>query len=188
MNHSGIYHKRRIFHRARPNCSPPCECRIASASRPWPSTQRSCSRNGVLVRCRGWRAPRHNVVRYRYRCRGMGMDNFQGEIFTLDLSCKLPPLLAIHLVPFLLACRGDGFVPILFRTTPLPSSQSPNTVRIVINDGMQSARSRVSDSYNRPDRGGPCCVQPEPCWWDSSTRTSFSKPFGKRRWHKMPWF
>jgi len=30
---------------------------------------------------------------------GVGMDDFQAEVFALDLPCRLAPLLAVHLVP-----------------------------------------------------------------------------------------
>jgi hypothetical protein len=34
--------------------------------------------------------------------RGIGMDHFQAEVFALDLSYRLPPLLAVHLMPMTL--------------------------------------------------------------------------------------
>jgi hypothetical protein len=41
--------------------------------------------------------------------RGIRMDHFQTEVFTLDFSRQLPPLLAIHPVPYGLGCKVVGF-------------------------------------------------------------------------------
>jgi hypothetical protein len=35
---------------------------------------------------------------------GVGADHFQAEVFALDLSHRLPSLLAVHLVPMVLHC------------------------------------------------------------------------------------